>query len=380
MMNSSERKSILITSSERGTANILVYIAKELKRINAPFKILVDKRAVLPFENAGLDYSSPEEYGLKNSGKEALIDYLKKEKTSLVITGIMGEKKDGLDFNFILAARELKIRVVTFLDSWLNYSDRLASIDGRRRFEYLTDKLVLMNRYAYGRMLSDAPDIDTSHLEIIGHLYYNDILKRIEKTTSTLPICDAAPRLLFLSQPIEEIYGNTPQSPNYIGYTQYEIVEKIINAVKKIKQNYEIIIRIHPRDIKKKYERYLSPEVNIKIDEETDPEELIKSSDIILGMSTIMLIDSILLKKYTASVQIGLREERDMCVLTESGFLKPLMTEEELFNFLENHYKDNIKDNLERRKPRLIEWLECQGDPLRDAIQLIENQLTGREH
>jgi len=376
LINSEKKKDILITSSERGTANILVYIAKELNKRNVPFRTVVDKRAVLPFENEGLEYSSPLEYGLEGLKEESLLDYLKKEGPSLIITGIMGEKEQGLDFNFILAARKLKIRMITFLDSWLNYSQRLISIDGKRKFEYLTDKLVLMNRYAYERMIQEAPDIDSRRLEVIGHLYYRDMLKRIENESSSIPIRKGVPRILFLSQPLEEIYGNDPQSPSYIGYTQYTIIEKVIDSVKKIERPYEIIIRIHPRDKRERYDQFLSHGVNIRIDENTNTEELVKGSDIVLGMSSIMLIDSILFKKYTTSVQIGLRKGRDMCVLTESGFLKSLTTEKGLVDFLENYYKNDIKDNPDDLKSRLIKWLECQGDPLGDAVRLIEDQLS----
>lgn len=237
-------------------------------------------------------------------------------------------------------ARKNGIQSVAVLDQWQNYGKRFNGLDDSSFSKSLPTRICVMDESAKVALIREG--FPAGKIVVTGH----PSLARLKRITSS-PSAEPAGKLrkhlscnkddllmLFISEPFSKTLGED------IGFTEIDILEGLLDYMsgrpdpdKCLTRDGSITlaIKLHPKNnydsferLKKKHRR-LWRRLKIRtLRNEYDKTELLKSSDIIVGMSSIMLMESIASGKTTVSVQLDARHT-DWCEAVNQGII-PLIT------------------------------------------------------
>lgn len=213
---------------------------------------------------------------------------------------------------------------LAFLDQWQNYSLRFSGTGSHERLAYLPDWINCLNETGRSEMIEEG--FDPGRLLPFGHPYLASlrhdlagldpgILKR------KLNIFPDQKVLLFVSEAIRENYGAQR------GYDQYQVLDYFLTMLAGQNERPKILVKLHPKDrrdsfreLAKKFER-LSIEF---VTNEMSSLECLAISDLVFGMSSIMLIEAYILGKKVVSLQPGLCVN-DPLVLSRHGLIPVIL-------------------------------------------------------
>ena len=194
-------------------------------------------------------------------------------------------------------AKNRNIRVVAYLDHWVNYKQRF--MDGEK--EIYPDEIWVADQNA--QKIAEDIFFDTPII-LKGNPYLDELKKNIIKLklSKTNNSC-LKKSVLYVCEPKREHalikYGNE----RYWGYTEEEALEFFYNNLKYIDENIDIIrVRPHPSEKEGKYSWF--KEVNpslIKIVGEEDLIIEIINSDIVVGCESMALVVGLLANKQVIS-------------------------------------------------------------------------------
>jgi hypothetical protein len=156
-----------------------------------------------------------------------------------------------------------------------------------------------------------------------GHPYLSELRKKLpdvdrKKIKQVLKIPDGANVVLFVSEALFEHYGKSR------GYDQYEVLEFLLRNLAELPGNVVPVVKLHPKDTKDKFNGVISKFASLKpilIEDQFSSLECLAISDVVYGMSSIMLIEAYILGKKVASLQPNLKGE-DLMVLTRHGIIE----------------------------------------------------------
>lgn len=211
-----------------------------------------------------------------------------------------------LEREAIKLAKANKIKVVTFLDHWVNYEGSFIPVPkknkpiGRDLLKYLPDEIIVGDAYAVS--LIKKTRIPRRFVRFAENEYFNDV-----KVFFGLKNLGSKRRLLYLSEPIygdlKKIYGNG----NIWGFNEFDMMQDIINAVSIFKEMgfKELIIRLHPNEKKEKYIKIINKadfkNLNIIFSKEKMLEDDIKKVSMVIGMESMGLVIALLAGKKVIS-------------------------------------------------------------------------------
>jgi len=211
---------------------------------------------------------------------------LKYYKIQLVITGTSYKFK--IDKKLILFAKNKKIKSISFIEHWGLYY---------RRFRYkntllLPDKILVNDKIAKHDCIKEGlpkekiviggnPRLEEIVIKINNIKYKKNNISNLNKKYYKI---GTEKKILFISEHLKNLQKN---SSDYLGYSEFEVLNSIINNVKKTNI---IFIKLHPSEDVKKYKKYINQK-NIFIDKSFDMIEIIKSYDIIIGMGSMLLLE-----------------------------------------------------------------------------------------
>ena len=98
-----------------------------------------------------------------------------------------------------------------------------------------------------------------------------------------------------------------------LGYNEKTILELFLSNLSSIKKDilnqYQLIIKLHPKEDGNELEQIISDEYKsilpVTIIKNVDSKKLVYHSDIVVGMFTMLLLESYLMNKKTLSIQVG---------------------------------------------------------------------------
>lgn len=269
---------------------------------------------ILAFDTAAMVLPKNDIEPYTNASYESAIEFLKSEKPDILITGT-STLAQTIDRAFILAAKSLKIPTLGILDYWCNYKARFMA-EADETLACLPDKISVMNKDAEQEMIQDG--IPENHIVITGSSRFEALEKKEydqskdkETIAQQYKIETEKPWVLFLSQAYAATFGGTDKTREEIGYTEQDSIECLIDAIKK--HDIELLARLHPREDKNN--RRLFDSVPCTFVQEADINMLISACDVVIGMSTVALVDAYLMRKPVISIQPGQKNE-DLCYLT----------------------------------------------------------------
>lgn len=272
---------------------------------------------------------------------------IENEKPQLVITGT--STGDFIERYIWEISEKLKIPSFAILDNWMNYGIRFSKYDlseyekynQNKCHKYLPTKILVMDEYAKNKMLQEG--IEAGKICITGQPHFEYLENKIKSIDKSEKVDSDKLKIIFASEPLEDLYGSKKDAIKRFGYTETTILEDLIDALKEISVSYgkyiELVIKPHPREDKNKYEKYVcnkNEELFVRVDEKDTILKAISEADIICGMTSMFLVEAAYCNKKTLSIQIN-RNQNNVFILEELGILKAATTKEELKNIIINY-------------------------------------------
>lgn len=379
-------KRILVFSRDPGGANTVIPLIQALKNKNYEVLLYGKDIALKKYSECNLtgkDITNK----IKIINENNIFNFISELSPDFIITGTSG---DDFTERFIWKASEiLNIPSFAILDQWINYGLRFSNYmiedisryDLERKHSYLPSKILVMDEYAKQEIINEG--ISEKYIYVSGQPHFDTLTnkvngirgEKVQEFRRNNEINEQDILITFVSEPISKTYNETDFSEHYWGYSERTIFKEFLKILKKVTLEFEhaikIIIKLHPKENEDNYDDYKSDvclknfNIDIKIDKESDSIFLAKSSDLVVGMSSMLLIEAAIIKKPVISVQMGLKRENPF-ILDRMNKIKSILNEKQLDDFL----RDFILN-----KKYVLNTFSVENNATEKVIELMEEIL-----
>ena len=308
------------------------------------------------------------------STDDDVIAWLSTIKPDVVVTA-SSSNQFNLEKKFIAGAKNRSIPCLSVLDFWSNYSQRFS--EEEKDLQYLPDKVAVIDEFAYKEMcvegfpkdhlvITGQPAFD-AYLEMHKNTYFSAIKRTREKYFG-----DADKVVLFISQPFAELFGEDHSNPLYPGYTQQTIFKELLHTLENIavENNCRIALGLmpHMRERSAWWEYFDSEVVDIKLAEYDSFSKVTLTADMVVGMTSTMLVKTAILGILTVSLQLGSFPKK--CFDMERfGIARVIYRKQSLEGFFNSALCGESKIENPNK-------LELDGKSTENVIQLIKTLLV----
>ncbi len=301
---------VLAIAGDAGGANAIAPVISRLRKLSRPVVALAYRQARSAWSAAALALQDLAE----DTDTESAIGYLRSAQAALLLTGTSFNGVD-LEKRFLSAARKQGIPSIAVLDFWSNYRVRFA--DDQGRLAYLPDRIAVMDDHARREMVEEG--FDPQRIKVTGQPAFDDLVSiRLRGAGEAranirrrLGISEEACLVLFASQPLKQLFGQDHTNPLYPGYTQRTVLRSTVAALDRISQRRSqpitLLIRPHPREQSEDFSSLGRDHVRIVVDGSSDRHDSVMASDLVIGMTTMLLVEACLLGCIVVSLQPELR-------------------------------------------------------------------------
>ena len=336
------REKILLYSMDPGGANTIIPLVSPLKQRKYNVRLFGDGQALEKYKQFRLKGTNLSAC-LKNSGPAEIKQFLKQESPDFIITSTSAN--DFTERYIWKAAESLNIPSFAIIDQWINYGIRFSDYkvsdiekyNKSRQHHYLPSRILIMDEFAKKEAIQSG--LEASRLMVTGQPYFGFLMEQMKRTTKTrinylrkkLGLDSSDYVITFASEPISKDY-NSGASKSYWGFDQETILKEVIQAVTALspycKRKNKLIIKKHPREAAGSCSRVIRESKGahiIILNKNIASWELIAISNVVLGMSSMFLIESVILGKPTLSITIGLKGASPF-VLDRYGIMPSIRT------------------------------------------------------
>ena len=326
------------------------------------------------FGQVGKDISKIyQEYSLSEAE-----EFITHTQASIVVTGTSGH--GFIEKDLWLAAKTIGVPSIAVLDQWSNYRIRfseksLSKVQKKHdsiRLNRLPTKICVMDKYAKNEMIGHG--FKAGDIVVTGHPYF-ELLSSYKKKQLSKPrllkqnLSKNTYKVLFASEPMSNNWCTKEKALNIWGYNEFTVLEALIKSLVSLSKDQnikiELTIRLHPKEKKGKFDQFIKNRLNslftIKFNQTEESWDQILSSDLICGMSSMFLIESLILEKPVLSIQLNLRTT-DPFVFSRRKITKTITTESELNDSLIKSIK-----SLTKPKIKIIQ------KPVENVIRVMES-------
>jgi len=333
-------KKILLFSRDPGGANTIIPLIEPLQSQGFDVKLYGKDSALDKYRQYGF---LGENILDKINGitVQELSSFLVREKPDVIVTGT---SEDDMTEKYLWKAAEvLGITSYVILDQWTNYARRFSTHTSPNDLFYMPSKICVMDEYAQQEMIKTG--IDAHRIIVTGQPYFDlvqkiknsfsaDALMIVKKSFNIMPTDFV---ITYASEPIQSICGEA-----YWGYTEHSIFTHLLQSLEKVigmsEKKIMLIIKIHPKENIDNFdiliEEFKHPSINIVIDKKTRQWDIMMISDLVCGMSSMFLLESVLLGVPMLSIQIGLKRENPF-ILDRLGAVKSIVQQNHLVEALQ---------------------------------------------
>ena len=253
-------------------------------------------------------------------------------------------------------AKQRGIPSLAFLDQWQNYAVRFSGKQDHERLAYQPDWINCLNEIGRKEMIREG--FDETRLVAFGHPYLSSLKHDlpaldVASLRAGLHISATDKVVLFVSEPIREHYGNTR------GYDQYRALDYFLSSLADVTEQPKILVKLHPKDNRASFQALADKFATLSlqfIGNELSPIECLAVSDLIFGMSSIMLIEAFILGKKVASLQPGLCVE-DPLVLSRHKLIPAILSCEKC-NLIKLNWPTHRQFDVEFETGDFLNFLE----------------------
>lgn len=302
----------LLFVEDPGAISLFIPIIEKFKKLDVSYKLFVDGYAVDYFKNFNdfrVEYTRLDQ------------DNFKKLTWSNIQTVIVGtsENKNSLAFLLIKSAKEKKVCSIGMIDSHTNSSYRFKS-DSNDPLKYKPNYLILPNEIAF--LNFHDLGIKKSSMFVVGHPFSNQkklTTNRHRLVRKILPK-DALNKtiIIFVSE-----LSTGLNSKDFIKSDEYKlqgrgsskfrtniVIEEFLDSITRLSKKNSLnifkVLRKHPKEDEDFLSEY-SKEFDF-ISNGGNPEELVYIADLVIGMSSALLSQSIYQGTPTLSIIPSIKE------------------------------------------------------------------------
>ncbi len=245
----------------------------------------------------------------KISCVEDAIRYLSLKNPSHLICGTT--RYQSPDRFLIAAAKKLEIKSTVVLDEWFNYRMRFENEKGE--LAYLPDVICCQDEKAKKEAVAEG--LPPQSLFITGSPFLSVLTQHAENLLENSPpfpdllANKTKPIITFLSEAHSVDYGVASGDKgflgNFIGYTEHIVRQDIYDVLNTIEKSCTVIEKLHPSD-RSKYEPLCNDFIEWITVSEEELWPLLMNSDLVIGMRSMALLESVILGCCTVSYQPNL--------------------------------------------------------------------------
>ena len=362
---------ILLFSRDPGGTNTIIPLIKPLNARGHETDVYGKDFALKKYLEAGISATDIArvipKFNLQN-----LRNFIHAISPQVVVTGTSAD--DHTEKYLWHVCSEENIPSLAIIDQWCNYGirfsdygvDKIQQYDLEKTHTWLPTRIATLDDFAKKEMIEQG--IPEKIIDVCGQPYFEMLLNYINnKNNSEYRPNNDNFNIVFCSEPITATYGNNALHTK--GYTELTIFKSLVAILDDLNTETEkqikLIIRPHPKEDKYKLSACLDDYVNIKwkIDASTPSWELIDKADLVCGMSSMFLIEALIIGKPIMSIQIGLCTE-DPFVLSRRGVIKSILTQESL--------KENLRKALTNNDDFKYPTFEIIPNPVELIIKVLE--------
>lgn len=310
-------ETVLVFGAEPGSGTTLGPV---VRRASGKIVVCCTPRAAGVFRELGVepDHCCDPADQLEAIG--VVLQMLERYRPDVVVSTLLGPADSSLDRTAVHCCSERGVRHVAVLDSW---SHILSRFDRHRNGGFLLPTTIAVPDSLTKAQLC-AASIPEQRIVVTGHPFFDEITPRSGQ------LRNRPRRICFLLQPLRSLADAGHLES--IGYTEYEAAELFFQALAgvKVPDGIRILLKEHPR----RTSCYNIPEnfpheVQV-IRDEPGGWEVVQSADLVVGMSSTLLVYAFLANIPVVVTQPGLLAGEDPNILTRYGMLVNASTVESL--------------------------------------------------
>ena len=233
-------------------------------------------------------------YEVLETGPDGCICEIIKGPCDALITGTgFGD----FERNCWLWAKSVSCPAMAVIDAWTGFPRRFEGADG-----FLFPDIIGVIDNEMAVQLSQLIDPKTQIVEI-GQPHLRVQTQKLTKERLGKKVSEEKPTWVFFSEPILEDFG-----PIQRGFDQFKIFEDLV-AVFENGFSLNLILKPHPRECSERWFAYcqnthISKEVSMHFSD-APAEKLLLEADVVIGMTSMVLLEAYLLGIPIVSIQIG---------------------------------------------------------------------------
>jgi hypothetical protein len=321
----------LIMARDAGAAAALAPVTRALIRDGRlGVSIVAYGEAVGVFRARGLPVLSFPE----TPSDEQLESLMGRERVRVLLTGTsMQPAKDAAFWN---AAKRLGIPSIGLLDHWVNYAERFSAGSS---FDSTPGTVAVMDEAAAAELRSEGCPGDL--VLVTGQPHFDELIRdsatlsRAE-VRQELDLDEDRPLLVFASEPQARYYGRTPEDPGYLGFTEHDALAALLDSAAEVAPEAQVVVKLHPLEAGDAFADLPDTErrLAVRVVRAYPPEHLIRAADVVLGMTSVFLLEAALTGVPTISVRPGSGENHFLSVhanrivsITDPGALPRALAE-----------------------------------------------------
>ena len=336
---------VLIVVEDPGAANFIIELPIYLEKNGVSCHILACGHAIKFLDDRGVDFT---ELARESSPGKFLDSFLPR----LLLLGT-SQNPDSPTHQFMQEARKRSIISAGFVDMAVDASLRF---NGRtdNPLEYVPEYLLVPDRFT--KEAFENLGFSAERICVCGHPAYDRVRKRASELNNQditiirteLIGSDPAPRPVWLFA-AEHVDGCEYERMHFgPGYTLFGrggskrrtdiVLEEVLDIVAVMNPRPFLILRLHPKNTNEEFSVYY-PEIDY-VSTGGNPLDLIWASDLVIGLSSMLLMEAVHMGKPTLSI-VPRKEEYDWapsvmlnltpCVSTRKD-LQEKMGSQELYN------------------------------------------------
>ena len=338
---------ILAFSREAGGAAAIAPVLLELKE-TAELLVLAKDYAKSIFRDTGLSPIPFPEFS-DEAVDRMIADHLGAGIPDAVFTSATSLPQLDMTERYLWQwARSREVPSVAVVDQWQNYAVRFSGPGPEEHLNYLPDRIAAMDRHALRAMIdaglpegrvviTGQPAFDK--LSRIRDDYTCDERKAFRRQISVTP---DSRLVCFVSEAFGRDFGAR------LGYTEQSVSRDLLSICTRLAAEsglpLHLAVKLHPQNCLEEFDwlRRLALPSDLRVTlhwTEQAPIPLVMASDLVVGMSSVLLLESILLGRPTVSYQPATKE-KDALIATVLGAIPLIDNPEDCQDIFMNLLKD----------------------------------------
>lgn len=351
-------KKVLGVTHDTGVANGLF---RPILKLNEDKKletiILSEGPSRSVFDAQKIKYKTFQDYGLSSetNNVDSIIEI---ENPDLILTGF--SERVMLEKYSISNAKSRNITSFTVLEGYTNYLEIVSDNELKTPFIYMPDYICIMDNFILEEMLK--LKFDKDKLILTGNPYFDDLIELknsfnegdLRKIRNELNIDENGYLITFFSQAIKKVIDKGSDNPSR-GYNELTVLSMLESSLHDINiKNLNLLVKLHPKEDLESTQSAFSGKLNrIIFDKEYNSRKAIVVSDLVTGMFSTDLVESVYLDKDALSIQPNITIQ-DTLVMNKLGLMVPVYTQENLKpNLQKIIYDKEFKEDLKQKRAKL---------------------------